>query len=103
MYVPKKALPTKLMKKLCVVLLIALAACGCASQLNSTSQTGETSQTGGNSSLTQVQAIQLPNIEGRIDHIAIDAAGGRLFVAALGNNTLEVIELKAGTVTNEIK
>ena len=93
----------KPMKKLPLVLLIALAACGCAYQLNSTSQPNETSQAGGTSSLEQVQAIQLPNVEGRIDHMALDAQGGRLFVAALGNNTVEVIDLKAGKVTDEIK
>lgn len=36
----------------------------------------------------------MPNVEGRIDHMAIDVAGQRLFVAALGNNTLEVIDLR---------
>ena len=85
------------MKKLSLVVLIAVAAFGCASQINSTSQTDETSQTGGTSALEQVQSIQLPNVAGRIDHMALDSQGGRLFVAALGNNTLEVIDLKAGT------
>jgi DNA-binding beta-propeller fold protein YncE len=33
---------------------------------------------------------------GRIDHMAADVAGQRLFVAALGNNTVEVLDLKAG-------
>jgi YVTN family beta-propeller protein len=35
--------------------------------------------------------------------MAIDPQGGRLFVAALGNNTVEVIDLTAGKVTDEIK
>ncbi len=39
-------------------------------------------------------AAALPDVGGRIDHMAIDAKGERLFVAALGNNTLEVIDLK---------
>ena len=34
--------------------------------------------------LRQVGAIPLGEVKGRIDHMAIDAAGGRLFVAALG-------------------
>jgi DNA-binding beta-propeller fold protein YncE len=46
--------------------------------------------------LTLVTAIELPRVEGRIDHLAFDAAGQRLFVAALGNNTVEVIDVKAG-------
>ena len=85
------------MKKLSLVVLIAVAAFGCASQ------TDETSQTGGTSALEQVQAIALPNVSGRIDHMALDPEGSRLFVAALGNNTLEVIDLNAGTVTDKIK
>jgi len=47
--------------------------------------------------LTQVGSIDLPRVEGRIDHLAFDAASQRLFVAALGNNTVEVLDLKSGT------
>src|SRR5215212_1829254 len=91
------------MKKLLLVFLIAVAAWGCASQPNNTSQPGDTSQAGDTSNLNQVQAIQLPNVEGRIDHMTLDSQGGRMFVAALGNNTVEVIDLKAGEVTDEIQ
>jgi hypothetical protein len=45
--------------------------------------------------LTLAQIIPLPDVRGRIDHLAIDIDGGRLFVAALGNNTVEVIDLQA--------
>ena len=41
-----------------------------------------------------VGSIGLPGVEGRIDHLAFDADGHRLFVAALGNNTVEVLDLK---------
>src|SRR5215218_11035650 len=94
------------MKNLSLVALIALiavAAFACSSQTNSISQTDETSQTGGTPALEQVQSIQLPNVAGRIDHMAIDLQGGRLFVAALGNNTLEVIDLQTGKPTDEIQ
>jgi hypothetical protein len=47
--------------------------------------------------LQLVQTIPLPDVEGRIDHLAVDLQGQRLFVAALGNNTLEVLDLTAGT------
>src|SRR5262245_30200724 len=47
--------------------------------------------------LTLVGSIELPRVEGRIDHLAFDAAGQHLFVAALGNNTVEVLDVKAGT------
>jgi len=40
------------------------------------------------------QTIPLPGVEGRIDHFAFDAAGERLFVCALGNNSLEVVDLR---------
>ena len=38
----------------------------------------------------------LPNVEGRIDHMAVDLKGQRLFIAALGNNTVEVLNLRSG-------
>ena len=43
---------------------------------------------------TLVKSIELPGVEGRIDHLAFDAATHRLFVAALGNNTVEVLDLE---------
>jgi DNA-binding beta-propeller fold protein YncE len=38
----------------------------------------------------------LAGVEGRFDHAAADSATHRLFFAALGNNTLEVVDVKAG-------
>jgi DNA-binding beta-propeller fold protein YncE len=46
--------------------------------------------------LTLVRSIELPHVDGRIDHLAFDAATERLFVAALGNNTVEVLDAHAG-------
>ena len=46
--------------------------------------------------LRLVGSIPLPQVRGRIDHMAVDVKGHRLFVAALGNNTLEVVDLKKG-------
>src|SRR5438874_943490 len=42
------------------------------------------------------QTIPLPGVEGRIDHLALDSSGERLFVCALGNNTVEVLDLRKG-------
>ena len=42
------------------------------------------------------QTIPLPGVEGRIDHLDLDAANDRLFVCALGNNTAEVLDLRKG-------
>jgi DNA-binding beta-propeller fold protein YncE len=41
-------------------------------------------------------------VEGRIDHMAADVNGGRLFVAALGNKTLEVLDWNSGMRINSI-
>jgi DNA-binding beta-propeller fold protein YncE len=46
--------------------------------------------------LRLVRTIPLPNVEGRIDHLDVDVKGQRLFVAALGNNTVEVLDLQKG-------
>jgi DNA-binding beta-propeller fold protein YncE len=48
------------------------------------------------------QTIPLPGVEGRIDHFAFDAAGERLFVCALGNNTVEVLDLRKGERVHSI-
>jgi DNA-binding beta-propeller fold protein YncE len=37
----------------------------------------------------------MPGVSGRIDHLSVDVKGGRLFVAALGNDTVEVLDLAA--------
>lgn len=47
--------------------------------------------------LKQETAIALPGVEQRIDHLSVDITHRRLFVAALGNNTIEVLDLDAGT------
>ncbi len=47
--------------------------------------------------LTLVRSIELPRVEGRIDHLAFDPARERLYVAALGNNTVEVLDVKGGS------
>ena len=35
--------------------------------------------------LSLIRTIELPGVEGRIDHLAVEVARQRLFVAALGN------------------
>jgi DNA-binding beta-propeller fold protein YncE len=40
-------------------------------------------------------SIALDGVKGRIDHLAIDAKRGLLYVAALGNDTVEVVDLGA--------
>lgn len=50
----------------------------------------------GNSSLALVQTIPLQNVTGRIDHLGVDKKGERLFVAELGNNSVDIIDLREG-------
>jgi DNA-binding beta-propeller fold protein YncE len=48
------------------------------------------------------QTFPLSGVEGRIDHFAFDSAGERLFVCALGNNTVEVLDLRKGERAHSI-
>ncbi len=44
--------------------------------------------------LEHVATIEMPGVKGRIDHFAVDLRRHRLFVAALGNDTVEVLDLE---------
>lgn len=48
------------------------------------------------------RSIPLANVSGRIDHMAVDLRRGRLFVAELGNDTVDVVDLTAGRVVHRI-
>jgi DNA-binding beta-propeller fold protein YncE len=48
------------------------------------------------------QTIALPAVKGRIDHLTYDPVGERLFVCALGNNTVEVLDLRKGQRVHSI-
>jgi DNA-binding beta-propeller fold protein YncE len=48
------------------------------------------------------RTIPLPNVSGRIDHMAVDLKRGRLFVAELGNNTIDVVDLATGNAVHRI-
>jgi DNA-binding beta-propeller fold protein YncE len=50
----------------------------------------------GSGPLRRVETIALPNVSGRIDHFSADLRGRRLFISALGNHTVEVVDLAAG-------
>ena len=49
------------------------------------------------------RTIALKGVTGRIDHLAVDLARKRLFVAELGNGTVDVIDLASGTVIRRIE
>lgn len=52
--------------------------------------------------LVLVRTIPLAGVQGRMDHMAVDAGGKRLWLAALGNNTVEIIDLEAGRTIHSI-
>jgi DNA-binding beta-propeller fold protein YncE len=47
--------------------------------------------------LQLVATIPMPGVKGRIDHLAADSDRHRLFVAALGNDTVEVLDTRGRT------
>jgi YVTN family beta-propeller protein len=73
------------------ILFIALSLNNCLAQTTVT-----------NRELQLVATIQLPNVGGRIDHLAFDNKNQTIFVAALGNNTVEVVDLKSKKVIHTI-
>ena len=48
------------------------------------------------------RTIPLKGVSGRIDHMAVDLGRKRLFVAELGNGTVDVIDIVTGTVVRRI-
>jgi DNA-binding beta-propeller fold protein YncE len=52
--------------------------------------------------LELVQTISLQGKAGRLDHLALDGKGQRLFVANLSNNSLDIVDLKAGKLLKQI-
>ncbi len=53
--------------------------------------------------LRLVKVTALPDVHGRIDHFDVDLTGRRLFMSALGNNTLEVFDLRTARLTHTIR
>ncbi len=80
------------MKPMILRSLVVIAVCGCIIR-------GRAEQP----DIKLEQTIPLPGVEGRIDHFALDATGKRLFVCALGNNTVEVLDLSKGERVHSIK
>ena len=75
---------------ICIISLLVVLTCAAAAKAQR------------NAPLRLEKTIPLPNVQGRIDHMSIDTKNERLFVAALGNNTLEVIDLKGGKSVHSI-
>jgi DNA-binding beta-propeller fold protein YncE len=90
------------MKKLFVVGGLVLAAAGILIGHGSKSVVAQT-QTRELLPLQLEEQIPVPGVAGRLDHFTADAKRRRLFVSALGNNSLEVIDVFAGRVIHSIK
>ncbi len=52
--------------------------------------------------LTLVAKIPLPGVSGRIDHLAYDSVHQLAYIAALGNNTIEVVNIETKQVVHTI-
>ena len=65
--------------------------------------TGDGRATEAPAPLVLERTIALKGVTGRIDHLAVDVARKRLFVAELGNGTVDVIDLAVGTAIRRIE
>jgi DNA-binding beta-propeller fold protein YncE len=52
--------------------------------------------------LTLQRTIPLPNGTAKFDHFAVDLNANRLFIAATGNRSIEVLDLSSGKVTENL-
>jgi YVTN family beta-propeller protein len=86
--------------KLFIIWVIAICLTACGKMERSSFETAN--PMGRDMTLRFIQTIPLQNVQGRIDHLSIDLKNQRLFVAALGNNTVEIVDLTAGKVIDSI-
>lgn len=54
-------------------------------------------------SLKLIASITLPDVRGRIDHLAYDSTRQIVYIAALGNNSVEAVDLKNKKVIHSVK
>jgi len=66
-------------------------------------QTGDGQPGSGKRFMRFEKEILLPGVKGRIDHIDFNSTDQVAYVAALGNNSLEIVDIKSGRVTGSIK
>src|SRR5689334_13109530 len=52
--------------------------------------------------LKLIKTIPLDHVDGRIDHMSM-APDGRLFIAALGNSTVEVLDIESGKSAGRVE
>lgn len=52
--------------------------------------------------LQLTKTIPMPGVSSKFDHLTLDAAGDRLFIAATTNHSVEIIDLKTGKVEQSL-
>lgn len=82
------------MKRLSAVSLLIASACSAAPRAYDTHDA--------QSPLRFVRSITLPDVRGRIDHLAIDEAGRHLFVAEIANGSVDDVDLGSGKIAGRI-
>lgn len=80
--------------------LTLIAACATCMNAQKSASAQKTAAAEPERPLVLTEAIPLEGVKGRFDHFA--TGGGRLFVAALGNNSIEVINTGARTLDHTI-
>ncbi len=83
------------MKPLMIVLLMVLAG-SCSADAQSFDAHDARSP------LHLIRVIDLPDVKGRIDHMALDAARNQLFVAEYANGSVDQVDLATGKVVGRI-
>ena len=77
-------------------LVLPIGVCTCVLSCNGQAPFGE-------SALKLDKEIALPQVRGRIDHLDANVKEKVVYVAALGNNTLEVVDVQNGKLLHSIK
>jgi len=99
------------MKRIVLLVILALALLGVASALPPLTQpqavvaqaTVAPQAADVGAPLTLARRISLPGVKpGRLDHLAVDVSRNRVFLAALGNDTVEVVDRALGKVIQSI-
>jgi hypothetical protein len=91
------------MKKLIAISAAAILAFTWASGLRHTTTVSARTPQRDLLPLQLEEQIPVPSVAGRLDHFTADVKRKRLFVSALGNNTVEVIDVFSGKVIDSIK
>ncbi len=79
-----------------VLISIGFLSCSSNQQRDDTTTIDNAHPKSGTSALLLQKTIQLPNVKGGFDLMAVDVKGQRLFVSAEDNHTVEVINLQTG-------